>query len=321
MKMFSSLHTAVDLKFDAAHVQRISARLQEWGRDHLPYALQVADGRPARRAWYRDLEPYLQAPRLPEPLRKRYEQRALRHIKLRQNHALHGMTALAIAHRLPASSLWERFKDGWVVWSGQWPRLYMPMALWHVAGTMAWSEPAFQHWVATLLQDYLRQRELFALDVRSIPCLHPNTFWLLLALFNASPLLTRSEKRLTSRSEQAARRLSQIAQHAALQPGWAAFWEQWVVAETLSLEPYLRGELGALRRSIAALPLLDTPRYRELQEALTPSPSGQGANRSRSASTAKKPSNDQPVALAPSDWDRALPMWVTRTTSTQTEQG
>jgi hypothetical protein len=63
-------------------------------------------------------------------------------------------------------------------------------------------------------------------------------------------------------------------------PGWAGFWDQWLIAEVALRYRRIVPDAGAeVRRQLAALPLLRRPRYRPVAELCPPpDPGGPAAH-------------------------------------------
>lgn len=117
---------------------------------------------------------------------------------------------------------------------------------WRPVAEAAWGDPCFASQFNLYMQTYWRQRSLFPKGVMPLCHTEPSTFWLL--LFMHAHLSQEATAALL-------RRLQVIVHQESLIPGWAHFWDQWLLWKMLDANPAIRKKLnGRTRRSIESLP-------------------------------------------------------------------
>lgn len=150
---------------------------------------------------------------------------------------------------------------------------FLPLEFWPLAAEMAWREPGFQHRTAELLRENLRGRILWTRGrVRSapLPLVEPNTFWALLALAGAGNPARQLFKPRRMAILGALTRFHGLAVEQASAPGWAGFWDQWILIEASQRwSATARDVAEPLRSALAALPL---KRLAQVSEALEGAP-------------------------------------------------
>lgn len=99
----------------------------------------------------------------------------------------------------------------------------IPVSMWHTASLAAWTNLDFCRQATDLIHGVLRSRICRSRQWDRAPNLHPNTFWLLIRL--AAPRDAAPKRMLHL--------LRGLAERALQEPGWARFWDQWVLAEAL----------------------------------------------------------------------------------------
>lgn len=128
-------------------------------------------------------------------------------------------------------------------------------------GALAWSDPVLRLHAASRIRAHLRVRILF--DPRTLPVVSPPPplFWCLLACPLRRSWRRRGLWRVDTLFREAAERL-------ALRPGWAGFWEQWMLALWLSRRRDGQTLPAGLARGLAGLPLFREPEAASMAEAL-----------------------------------------------------
>jgi hypothetical protein len=106
---------------------------------------------------------------------------------------------------------------------------------WRPIAQAAWGDPIFVSKMNQAMQHYWRSRSLFPQGIMPLCHVQPNTFWLLLFI-HAN---TQEET-----SPQLLQRLGKITKREALIPGWARFWDQWLLWRLLELYPNARPRMG-----------------------------------------------------------------------------
>lgn len=99
----------------------------------------------------------------------------------------------------------------------------IPVSMWHTASLAAWTDLDFCRRTTDLIHGVLRFRICRSQQWDRAPNLHPNTFWQLIRL--AAPRDARPKRMLHM--------LHGLARLALQETGWARFWDQWVLAESL----------------------------------------------------------------------------------------
>ena len=181
---------------------------------------------------------------------------------------------------------------------------YLPPTMIDALGKWAWLDSKFSAAVATQLRGNLAHRHLFSVGELPAPRLDPNTYWLLLSLACSMPhrelfgwYSARQRRLLRRRADPLWRR-----------PGWARFWEQWVIALAL------RGPLKATqsdritRSYLVSIPLLRSPLFlSDLPASLGLASTPDGASEHPEGASEVR---DRDGSLAPSDWHDEAPSWI-----------
>lgn len=173
---------------------------------------------------------------------------------------------------------------------------YWPPVLWPVISTLAWREPRFQRATAAAILEHFRRSRLMV-EEPAVPVFRVQVWWLAVELVGVPALgrppeegtyrilerglgrrlataLWRSWHRRSGRGH-LRQRLSAIARDQIFgAPGWAGFWEQWLVGEIMLRRPELVAEASsASRQVLSILPLLSGEAYREVRNrAALPAP-------------------------------------------------
>jgi len=135
----------------------------------------------------------------------------------------------------------------------------LPDDLWALAAGMAWNDPGFKLTVSLKLYDWLRKQQVLVPYDLPVIVLHPNTFWILIALTTARP---KKSGRWYSRKRRArvrtALHLQEEAKFQILSGGWASFWDQWLIQLTTQRWPQGYMQLDSrLCKAVMSLPLLN----------------------------------------------------------------
>ena len=260
-----------------------AAGLRAWAGDALP-ALLAGRALPVpTRRQRRVLAPLLRPTRPGEAVEARAHAALTRHRRLAAGAAPKDELSLLIGDSMAAAP--------WLVRQRRRLRraaVYVPPALWELLGEAAWSGPLWCRDIAARIRDHLGERLLFRAG--ELPVARPEArfYWALLAVA------------LDGEADGDGAALRRIAARLAMAPGWAGFWDQWLL---LHLHGDDAGQAGApeirtLLERIAALPLAlmgtaDRP--------APPQPSGPSA-----------PLADAGVPLARASWRREMPSWMVR---------
>lgn len=158
---------------------------------------------------------------------------------------------------------------------------------WPLVGEAAWGEAAFQLQIVELLDANLRRRVLFTPGGTPTLTVAPATFWTLIALAEIGrPYAWRLMLRWRA-TMLGLRRLQEVAVRAALQPGWADVWDQWLIGEALRLWPKAAERpTPELQNALQALPLLSR------------------------LNTASPVPQQEPSALVALGWEQRVPPWI-----------
>ena len=108
------------------------------------------------------------------------------------------------------------------------------VALWELAGEVAFGDPLFQRLTAETALKHLKENLLLLDDVAPLQ-FHPNTFWLLVAMADLE-----------------APRLQRLARRKALEEGWIGNWERWMIRVLVGrFKPALGRLSSPLRRKVS----------------------------------------------------------------------
>lgn len=110
---------------------------------------------------------------------------------------------------------------------------------WQPLAQAAWGDPQFVAQLNLAMSRYWRQRSLFPKGVMPLVHVEPNTFWLLLLMH---------AKLDDSCSSQLLHRLQIVVQKESLIPGWARFWDQWLLWRMTQAQPQSLKQLPPLMR-------------------------------------------------------------------------
>lgn len=154
------------------------------------------------------------------------------------------------AQRLVAHAAMQRKPDKKAVTGA-----YMPIESWSLLGSLAWDDLAFRQTVASRILAWLR--EGYLMRPGALPVLAPETCWILLAAAAGDGRLRwwmRGARRRSAVRMEVTRHLASLM--ALRTPGWAGFWDQWVLLRLLDADPGLPGRLWPeLAASLSPLPL------------------------------------------------------------------
>lgn len=219
---------------------------------------------------------------------RRLTHRALKSLPLRDDTVRieHPISLLILTH-LRAS------RSGWISWLPR-PRAlvepYWPPSLWGAIAGLAWREPRFQRQIGAIIFDHFRRTQPVPGGELPAPVLRQEVWWLLVGLVGAPEMeeppargiVHLLRKILGHRLAEALwriwyqrstggrlqRRLAEIARAQALaSSGWAGFWEQWMVGETLLRRPREVARASThLRQLLTLLPLLSKSRYQAARD-------------------------------------------------------
>jgi len=175
------------------------------------------------------------------------------------------------------------------------PSIYLPDDLWPVLTEVAWRDLDFQYWVAAQVRIYFRPQVLFKPGEVPFAELSPKTMWVLIVLSGAG--ISRPSRSFIPGQRtilRAVRRLQGTGQRQALEsPGWAGFWDQWVISEALQRWPGALKSLDAeLRDALLALPLLTITSPETLAQQ-----------------DKKRKSKTETRQLAVLNWKKEMPEW------------
>lgn len=142
----------------------------------------------------------------------------------------------------------------------------IPDDLWMVAANAAWMDPAFKLSMATRIGDWLRSREIMTDEASSVPMLHPNTYWILIALTYVDPLkASQWFSKLDRVRVRIGKRLHEEARFQTMVNGWAGYWDQWIIRLATQRWPRGFNQLDArLCKALTSLPLLNISRSSSL---------------------------------------------------------
>lgn len=152
------------------------------------------------------------------------------------------------------------------------PYVYVPDGFWDLTAAEAWEEAEFKQWITDEVYQELRTSFLWTSGQVPVAIVDRRVFWLLLDVFETGRWSDRPEwERWVPFAGRARRRFAQslrrVARKRWLEPGWAGFWEQWLV-----LQAAKRLSPDDVRRERRALRLIRTmPIFRaEIAETLAP---------------------------------------------------
>lgn len=189
----------------------------------------------------------------------------------------------------------------------------LPIMFWEIAGDSAWLDLDFQKSAAEQVRAVLSTRYLFSIkgrwtivssqaekppagkDVGANPVARfsPRTFWSLIALLPCTPTLASGPAAEFEKRRQAAVGLQNMARMQVIFPGWANFWDQWLVKEFFTWwQPKEEPNNTAIYHSLLKLPYLQTAR----PGAPLQSPDQTGT--------------DTEIDLAHPDWEAERPLWM-----------
>lgn len=141
------------------------------------------------------------------------------------------------------------------------PLVYVPDGFWDLAAAEAWEDAAFKQWITDEVYQELRTTFLWPSGQVPVAIVDRRVFWLLLDVFEIGRWSDRPEwERWVPFVGRARRRFAQALRRVArkrwLQPGWAGFWEQWLILQAAGrLSP---GDIGRERdalRLVRTLPI------------------------------------------------------------------
>lgn len=266
-----------------------AAGLRAWAGDALPALLAGRKLPVPTRRQRRALAPLLRPPRLGEAATARARAALSRHRRLAGGTPPTDDLSLLIGASMAAAP-WparqaQRFRR---------PAVYVPPALWELLGEAAWSAPLWCRDIAARVRDHLGERLLFRAG--ELPVARPEArfYWALLAVA------------LDGEAEGDGAALRRIAARLAIAPGWAGFWDQWLLLHLHSV--HLHGgdaghpaapEVRTLLERIAALPLA------LMGTADRPAPTR--------PARPSAPLADAGVPLARASWRGEMPSWMART--------
>jgi hypothetical protein len=149
----------------------------------------------------------------------------------------------------------------------------IPVMYWPLAANAAWCDGEFQFRVGYLARQYLRQTEFLTPIEPSLPSFSPNVFWILLLLLpentHAGPggqLFQRGGKIDSSTVpdlpliwiQRAEKTLRSVANIAAATPGWAGFWDQWLITQAIRVwKPSLASDMLGMFHALLNLPVVN----------------------------------------------------------------
>lgn len=150
----------------------------------------------------------------------------------------------------------------------------LPDLYWPLAANAAWQDGEFQIRVGYAAWNYLRHTEILTQNESSIPSLSTNTFWALLLMLEPEPQAntvkvpvmkqrSQGESQLPGTfsptwvgREAGALRTAALIQASA--PGWAEFWDQWLIAQAIrAWQPSPSGDVIELFQGLLHLSVVN----------------------------------------------------------------
>ncbi len=184
-------------------------------------------------------------------------------------------------------------------------RTAWPGELLAAAAARAWLDPWFRGRAVEFVRSRLEENVVMTAerDLELRPHFAPATFWWLLDVTHGprpprshawlgeglNELWARAQLR-HRRLEEMQKRLRAIATREYLKPGWAGFWDQWLLLLLVEKRPSLRFD-GSQKRLLTSLPVLRRPRFSDLSGRL-------GA-----------PTTSPTLAAAAARWEEEVPQW------------
>jgi hypothetical protein len=133
---------------------------------------------------------------------------------------------------------------------------YMPISAWGLVAGLAWDDLDFRHAVAGRIQGFLRETHLIPPGQMPVPRLAPETYWLLLAAVGPQPRRWWWPSRWLASTKRARRFERLIGSLVSGLPGWAGFWDWWILRRLLTHSPGLPKRFDTeLAEGLSALPV------------------------------------------------------------------
>jgi len=190
-----------------------------------------------------------------------------------------------------------------------------PESVWEAIADAAWSDPAFRRESAGMLLDFLRPRMILDLAERPIHAPNPRLIWCLIATA-ATPQPDDASQRQFA---EAWRRLQRVADALADAPGWAGFWDQWLMYRAHRCSDRdLTQEAPDLERALAELPAPIRLHKMRLAQKGKERPADTSPHEGQAT---ESPVQEQPEPnqrddpgearrMAAVDWEAEMPAWV-----------
>ncbi|MDJ0840370.1 MAG: hypothetical protein QNK37_27920 [Acidobacteriota bacterium] len=135
----------------------------------------------------------------------------------------------------------------------------MPAEMWALVAETAWAEPRFRMQSGKRIGDHLRDSAVFQLGEIPEPRFDNRTFWLLIVL-TRTPKQSLKDRFSANRRRliRDLKRLKKVAEASALDgEHWAGFWDQWLIARHLAIDPHAVFKCSrAVREAVIRLPYL-----------------------------------------------------------------